>query len=141
MDVSTLHPAIVPVPARRHPHQVLVAALLMVSGLPILLGGARPGSLNQSLPTPLLYLWAAVAVAGGAMVVTAAIVGPISALYLELIADVPLSIVCFAYSISAVMVGGPRAIVAAAIVTAAALAFLVRARQVYRTFVRLRRRE
>lgn len=136
-----MHPAIVPVPARRHPHQVLVAALLVVSGLPILFGGARPGSLQESLPAPLLYLWASVAVIGGAMVVSAAVVGPVAALYLELIADVPLSIVCFAYSISVAMVGGSRAIVAASIVTAAAVAFLVRARQVFRTFMQLRRRE
>lgn len=113
----------------------------MVSGLPILLGGPRPGSLQESLPTPLLYLWAGVATVGGAMVVAAAVAGPVTALFLELVADVPLSIVCFAYAASAVMAGGSRALVAAAIVTAAALAFLVRARQVYRTVVQLRRRE
>lgn len=113
----------------------------MSSGVPILFGGVRPGSLNEALPAPLLYVWAGVAVAGGTMVVAAAIVGPVAALYLELIADVPLSIACFAYSISMAMVGGSRATVAASIVAAASAAFLIRARQVFRTFRQLRRRE
>lgn len=129
-----MHSAIVPVPARRHPHQVFVAALLVVSGIPILLGGPRPGSINETLPAPLVYLWAVVIVAGGAMVVAAALVGPLAALYLELVADPPLSVMCLVYAAAVLTVVGMRGAVAVALVVAASIAFAVRASQVWRTF-------
>lgn len=135
-----MHSAIVPVPARRHPHQVLVAALLVVSGLPILLGGPQPGSINETLPGPLVYLWASAIVAGGAMVVAAAIVGPLAALYLELIADPPLSLMCLVYASAVWTVAGLRGAVPVALVMAAGLAFAVRARQVWLTFRQLKQR-
>lgn len=138
MDVSQLHSALVPVPARRHPHQVLVAALLMVSGLPILFGGPRPGSVNAALPTPLLMLWAGVLTAGGAMVVAAAIVGPLTALFLELVADPPLAVMCVVYSASAAMLGGLKAVVPVALVSGAAVAFGIRAVQVFKTLKAVR---
>ena len=133
-----MHSAMVPVPARRHPHQVLMAGLLVVSGLSVLLGGTRPGSVNASLPTPLLFLWAAVLTAGGTMVVAAAIVKPLAALFLELVADPPLAVMCVVYSASAAMVGGYRAVVPVALVTGAAAAFAIRAVQVFRTLKALR---
>lgn len=134
-----MHKAIVPVPARRHPHQVFMAALLMVSGLPILLGGPRPGSINASLPTPLLMLWAGVLTLGGALVVLAAIVPPLAALFLELIADPPLAVMCLVYAASVLMVAGSRGLVPVALVTGLALAFAIRAIQVMRTLTLLRR--
>lgn len=126
------------IPARRHPHQVLVAALLMVSGLPILFGGPRPGSVSASLPTPLLLLWAGVLTAGGAMVVSAAMVPPLAALYLELIADPPLAVMCVVYSVSVAMLAGWRGALPAALVAALAVAFAIRAAQVYRTLSAIR---
>lgn len=132
-----MHSAIVPVPARRHPHQVLVAALLLVSGAAILLGGPQPGSINETLPGPLVYLWASVITAGGAMVVAAAAAGPLTALYLELVADLPLSVMCGVYAAAVVTVAGWRGAVPVALVLAAALAFAIRARQVWRTFRQL----
>lgn len=134
-----MYTKLVPVPARRHPMQVLVAALLMLSGLPILFGGPRPGSVSAALPTPLLLLWAGVLTLGGAMVVAAAVVGPAAALYLELAADPPLAVMCAVYSASVVMLAGARGLVPAALVLAAALAFAIRAAQVYRTLRAVRR--
>lgn len=134
-----MHSAIVPVPARRHPHQVLVAALLMLSGLPILLGGPRPGSISATLPAVLVYVWAAVLVAGGALVVAAALAPPLAALFLELIADPPLAVMCLVYAASAAMLAGLRAVVPVALVTGAALAFGLRSVQVARTVWMVRR--
>lgn len=119
--------------------QVLVAALLLLSGFPILLGGPQPGSIASALPGPLVYAWAGVLAVGGALVVAAAIVGPLTALYLELIADPPLAIMCAVYSASALMLAGSRAAVPAGIVLAAAVAFAIRAVQVGRTLGALRR--
>jgi hypothetical protein len=127
------------IPARRHPHQVLVAALLMVSGLPVLFGGPRPGSVSASLPTPLLMVWAGVITIGGAMVVLAAAVPPLLALFLELIADPPLAVMCVVYAASVAMLAGWRAAVPAALVAGMALAFAIRAVQVYRTLSAVRR--
>jgi len=127
------------IPARRHPHQFLVAALLMLSGLPILLGGPRPGSVNAALPSWLLLVWAGVLTLGGALVVAAAFVPPHAALYFELAADPPLSVMCGVYSAAALMLSGTRALVPAALVLGAALAFAVRAVQVVRTLALLRR--
>lgn len=119
--------------------QVLVAALLMLSGLPILFGGPRPGSVTAALPTPLVLLWAGVLTLGGAMVVAAAVVPPVAALFLELIADPPLAVMCAVYAASVLMLAGTRGLVPAAIVTAAALAFAIRGVQVGRTLVAVRR--
>lgn len=130
---------LVPVPARRHPMQVLVAVMLLLSGLSILLGGPRPGSINTALPTPLLLLWAGVLTAGGALVVLAAVVPPLLALLFELIADLPLAVMCLVYAASALMLAGSRAAVLVALVTAVALAFTVRAVQVVRTLRAVRR--
>lgn len=134
-----MYGAIIPVPARRHPHQVLVAALLVLSGLFILFGGPQPGSVAAALPGLLVYVWAGVLAIGGALVVAAAIVGPHASLYLELIADPPLAIMCSVYSASAMMLAGPRAAVPAGIVLAAAFAFALRGIQVGRTLRALRR--
>lgn len=119
--------------------QVLVAALLVVSGIPVLFGGPRPGSVAEALPGPLLFVWALVFTLGGALVVAAAVVGPHAALYLELVADLPLAIMCAVYSVSALMLAGPRAAVPAGVVLAAAIAFVIRSVQVGRTLWALRR--
>jgi hypothetical protein len=118
---------------------VLIAALLMASGLSVLFGGTRPGSVNAALPTPLLLLWAGVITVGGAMVVAAAITGPVLALYLELAADPPLAVMCVVYGASAATLAGLRAVVPVALVAAAAAAFAIRAAQVIRTLVKVRR--
>lgn len=133
-----MHSNLVPVPARRHPHQVFLAALLMLSGVQILAGGPRPGSVNASLPLSLLIVWAGVLTVGGAFVVLAAIVKPHPALYLELAAHPSLSLMCGVYAASILMVAGLRAVVPAAITLAAALAFAVRAVQVFRTLIAVR---
>lgn len=119
--------------------QVLVAVMLLLSGLGILVGGARPGSVNTALPAPLLMLWAAVLTAGGALVVLAAVVPPLMALFFELAADPPLAVMCLVYAASVFMVAGWRAAVPVALVTAVAFAFAVRAVQVWRTIRAVRR--
>jgi hypothetical protein len=129
---------LVPVPARRHPFQVFVAGLLMVSGISILAGGPQPGSLSAALPTALVYVWAAVVAAGGAMVVTAAIIKPLPALYLEFIAHPPLAVMCLVYSTAAVFLAGGRALVPVALLFGLSLAFAIRFWQTLKTFRALR---
>jgi ABC-type Na+ efflux pump permease subunit len=131
--------ALVPVPARRHPHQVLIAGLLMVSGLGILLGGPSPGSVSASLPPWLLLLWAGVITLGGAMVVAASVAPPQWALFLELAADPALSVMCVVYSAAVLDVAGSRGAVVIALVGGVAAAFAVRAVQVFRTLRAVRR--
>lgn len=128
------------IPARRHPHQVLVALLLLVSGTGLLFGGPRPGSITATLPPPLLYVWAVTSVAGGALVVAAAVARSAeTALYLELVADLPLALVCTTYAAAAFSATGWRAAVApVAVVLATAGAFAIRAWQVWRTLTVLR---
>lgn len=134
-----MHSNIVPVPARRHPHQVLMAALLMVSGLSVLAGGVRPGSLSAALPVALVYVWAVVVTVGAALVVAAAIVRPLAALFLELAADPSLAVMCLVYSAAALSIAGWRAVVPVALLFGVAVAFAVRAVQVYRTLSAVRR--
>ncbi len=116
-----------------------MAALLMFSGLPVLAGGPRPGSLSSALPVALVYLWAVVITLGGAMVVAAAVVKPLAALFLELVADLPLAVMCLVYSAAVAMLAGWRGAVPAALVFGTAVAFAIRAVQVYRTLSAVRR--
>jgi hypothetical protein len=134
-----MHNAIVPVPARRHPAQVVLALILMVSGLAILLGGPRPGSINASLPTPLVLLWAGVVTVGGAMVVAAAVVPPLAALFLELAADPSMAIMCGVYAASVFTVAGGRGAVTGGLVSGIAVSYAIRAYQVARTIRAARR--
>lgn len=113
--------------------------MLLLSGVGILVGGTRPGSVNAALPAPLLMLWAGVLSAGGALVVLAAVVPPLMALFFELAADLPLAVMCLVYAASVFMVAGWRAAVPVALVTAVALAFTIRAVQVWRTLRAVRR--
>jgi hypothetical protein len=113
--------------------QVLVAVMLLLSGLSILFGGPRPGSVNTALPTPLLMVWAGVLTAGGALVALAAVVPPLIALFFELAADPALAVMCLVYAASVLTIAGWRAVVPVALVTAVALAFVIRAVQVWRT--------
>lgn len=107
--------------------------MLLLSGLSILFGGPKPGSVNTALPTPLVVIWAAVMAAGGALVVLAAVVPPLAALYFELVADPPLAVMCLVYAASVFMLAGWRAAIPVALVTGAAIAFAIRAVQVIRT--------
>lgn len=119
--------------------QVLVAVMLLLSGVSIMVGGPRPGSVNTALPAPLLMVWAGVLTAGGALVVLAAVVPPVMALFCELAADPPLAVMCLVYAASVFMAAGWRAVVPVALVTAVALAFAIRAIQVVRTLRAVRR--
>lgn len=134
-----MHSHIKPIPARRHPAQVVLAVILMVSGLAILLGGTRPGSINASLPTPLVMLWAGVLTVGGAMVVAAAIVPPLAALFLELAADPSMAIMCGVYAASVFTVAGGRGAVTAGVVAGIAASYAIRAYQVARTLAAARK--
>lgn len=110
-----------------------MAGLLMFSGVPILVGGSKPGSLSAALPVALVYVWAAVITVGGAMVVAAALVRPLAALFLEFIADPPLAVMCLVYSAAALMLAGWRAAVPVALLFGVAVSFAIRAVQVSRT--------
>jgi hypothetical protein len=111
------------VPARRHPLQLLVAAMCVLSGVPVLFGGPRPGSVSATLPGPLVLVWAAVLVLGGLAVVVAAVLpSPVTALYYELAAEPPLAVMCGVYAGCALVFGGLNALVPAAIVLGAGIA-------------------
>lgn len=127
-------------PARRHPDQVSIAALLVVSGAPILGGGPRPGSVAATLPTALVIVWAVVLTVGGLLLVAAAAVrSPEIGLYLELAAHPPLALMMWVYALSALLIGGGAATVAAAVIGGFGLARSVRTVQVFRSLAELRR--
>lgn len=127
-------------PARRHPDQVLVAGMLAVAGLSILFGGPIPGSVSATLPRILVYTWSGSLVLGGVLIVVAALVRSSEiGLYLELVAHPPMAVTMIVYAASAFLVGGRMATVAAAILTAFALARLVRTVQVAQTLIELRK--
>lgn len=127
------------VPARRHPHQVLVALLLVLSGLPVLVGTARAGSLARTLPEPMVQAWAVTVVLGGMLVLAAAVwPSAMTPLYLEMVADLPLALMCTAYATAVFVVAGLGAVVSGGIVLAAAVAFAARFFQVLRTLSQIR---
>lgn len=129
-----------PLPARRHPDQVSIAALLVLSGVPILAGGPRPGSVSATLPEALVYLWAGVLILGGLLIVAAALArSPEAGLYLELAAHPPLALMMWVYALSALVVGGGPAIVAAAVIGGFGLARTVRTVQVLLALTELRK--
>lgn len=122
--------------------QVFVAALLALSGWPILLGGPRPGSLAAALSPTFVMVWAGTLVAGGVLMVLAAIVrGPLLGVYLELLSAPSLALLLFAYGQAALYAVGTKAIVAVALCLGLAAAFVVRTVQAGRTLRRLRGRE
>lgn len=126
--------------ARRHPHQVLVALLLVLSGLPILAGSARAGSLATTVPTALVTAWAVTVVLGGLLVLLAAVWREaVTPLYLELVADLPLAMTCAAYAVAVFASAGLGAVVSGGIIAAASVAFGARFVQVARTLSQLRR--
>mgnify|MGYP001612200097 CR=1 FL=1 len=128
-----MYSSLVAVPARRHPMQVLMAGLLTLSGVGILAGGPPPNSVSAVLPAAMVYVWAAILTVGGALVVAAALVGPLAALYLEVAADLPLCLGCYAYSTAIWIVAGSRAATVSAMITGVAIAFGVRFWQVLKT--------
>ena len=125
--------------ARRHPHQVFIAGLCVVAGLPILAGGPAPGTLAAAIPPWLLGVWSAVLVLGGALVVAAAIVRhDLAALYLEGAAHLPLAVMTVAYAVALIAAGGARGLVAAAIFLGFGVASAVRFAQVTAALRRVR---
>lgn len=124
---------------RRHPMQVFVAGLLALSGLPTLLGGPQPNSLSAALPTLLVYAVAGVFTGGGALVVAAAAVrSPVTALYLEFAAALPLALSLLTYATGAVALAGAKAAIPVALLLGLAAAFIARAVKTYRTIRDLR---
>ncbi len=119
---------------RRHPHQVLIAGMCVVSGIPTLVGGPRPGSLSETLPLVLVYTWAATFALGGTLIVAAACVRSVlAALYLELIADLPMALTSFTYAAALALVAGSRGLVTMLLFAGVAAAFAVRFQQTTRT--------
>lgn len=120
---------------RRHPHQVLIAAMCVLTGLPVLLGGPRPGSLTAALPLVLVYAWSATIAVGGALIVAAAITrNALTALYLELLGHLPVAIMAAVYGGALLAFTGTRGLAPAAIVLGAAASFGVRWLQIRQTF-------
>lgn len=128
-----------PVEERRHPFQVWAAGLLVVGGMPTLAGGPRPGSIDEYLPSLLVYMWAGVIVACGALIVAAALVrSQVTALYWERAAHRPLAVMCAVYSGSVIAIAGLKGAFAAGIVLGIALAAWFRSRQVAKKIHALR---
>lgn len=113
--------------------------MCVVSGLPILLGGPKPGSVTAALPVGLVFLWAGTLALGGVLVVLAALVPKLTtALYLELTADLPLALTTVTYGIAVPLVAGYSGVPTSAVFTGASVAFAIRWAQVYRTVRTLR---
>jgi hypothetical protein len=110
---------------RRHPHQVLIAIILVFVGIPILAGGPTPGSILVTLPPVLVYVWASMFVVGGTLIVAAAAVrSNLVALYLELVADLPVAMTAVTYSIAVTIVNPSMGLATWALYGACAGAFL-----------------
>lgn len=125
---------------RRHPHQLLIAVLLIITGGPLLLGGARVGSLLALMPRPLVLAWAATFVVGGLAVLAAALVRhAMTALYLELAVDMPIAVTACTYAVAVTLVRPAGALSVWLLYGAITVAFAARWVQVYRT-VRLIRK-
>ena len=128
------------VDARRHPHQVFLAAFMVLVGIPVLVGGPQPNSLAASLPTWLLYVWAATLVFGGLLVLGAAVVrSPVNALYMECVAHLPLALASLAYVVALAGVNGWKALAAGSIVVGFAIASGARSWQVFSAVASLQR--
>lgn len=135
-----MHSKLGSVQARRHPYQVYTGALLVIGGLPSLVGAHKPGSINAYLPMLLVYVWAAVVVAGGAVIVAAAVAkSPVTGLYLERVAHGPIAMMCAVYAGSVMALAGFRAAFAASLTAGIAAAAVVRAVQVSKTIRALRK--
>lgn len=125
---------------RRHPHQVLIAGLLVIVGAPILAGGPAPGSIVATMPPALVYVWAGSFVLGGSLIVAAALVRSLlAALYLELVADLPVAVTALTYAAAVTVVAPSRGLATWLLYGGVAAAFLVRAWQALRTVRTLRR--
>ena len=126
-------------PARRHPFQVLLAGMCVLGGLPVLITGAAPGSIQETLPTLLLYVWGATLVCSGSLVVGAAIIrSPVNALYLEMIAHPALALVAFAYGAAVFTAAGLRGVTGGLIIIGLGVSAGARFFQVRSTFRRVR---
>lgn len=139
--VPTVYEQLHPVPARRHPLQITLAIWTLIIGLTVLLGGDKPTSINRTLPTPLVYAWAGGITFGSALLLLAALDrDALRALYLELVAHLPLAFLCGTYAGAVIVSAGPRGIPAAGLLTANAIGFGIRAWQVTRTLRHMHRR-
>lgn len=125
---------------RHHPHQVFVAGLCVLTGLPVVLGGPKPGSLAAAMPGELVLVVAAcLSVGGGIVLAAAAVRNLLTALYLELVADLPLALCLASYTAALVAVPGHHKIGAIITFGGAGIAFAVRFIQVMKAFRRLHR--
>lgn len=125
---------------RRHPHQVLIAVILILVGAPILAGGPPPGSIVATLPPALVYVWAAMFVIGGSLIVAAAAVRSVlAALYLEIVADVPVALTALTYSIAITIIAPSMGLATWLLYGGVATAFIVRFVQALRTVREIRR--
>jgi hypothetical protein len=55
-------------PRESNPFQVILALFLVLGGIPIMLGGATPGSVSDELPEAWVHLWGGLLVVAGALV-------------------------------------------------------------------------
>lgn len=125
---------------RRHPHQVLIACMCIVTGLPVFLAGISPNSIVSTLPPVLVYSWAITLVVGGSVIVAAAAVkNDLTGMYLELVADVPVALTLATYAGAVWTVAGWAGVSTIALFGGAGCAFGVRCWQVYRAVGKLRR--
>lgn len=121
-------------PARRHPYQVLVAVACCLSGAGILLGGPPPSSVASLVPAALVYLWAVSMVVAGILVLAAAVIrSAVTALYLEIAGELPLSLSALTFGIAAIVFAGSKGFSGSAILIGFGIAAGVRWFQVSRT--------
>lgn len=129
------------VPARRHPFQVLIAAILLTNGIVILSGGPIPGSVDAIMEPWIVTGWAlGIAVGGGLLVIAALLRDELTALLFEYVAAFPLFLLCVAYSVSVYVFAGGRGATIGSLILGLGVACLIRAVQSRTTLRKLRRR-
>lgn len=139
MATASVRVVLVRAASRRHPHQVLIASMCVLSGLPVLAGADPPNSIAAAVPGWLAYVWAGTLCGcGGLIVAAAAVRSELNAIYLELTADLPMAAMCAVYAAALLLFAGWRGMALAPLVAGAGLAFGVRWWQVGRE-LRLRR--
>jgi hypothetical protein len=107
-----------------NPFEVFIAALCVVSGLPLIVHtGSQPGSLQELLPHSFVVLWGVELTLGG----TISLIGLLSSQHrVERWGIGILAPAAFAYGIAILVVTGPSGGVAAAVVLGFAFACVVR---------------
>lgn len=139
--MPTVYEQLHPVPARRHPIQIAFAIWFLVIGLSVLFGGKTPDSISRALPHALIYAWAGGCAFGSALLICAAADrDPLRALYLELLAHLPLAVLCGTYAGAVIVTAGTRGLFAAGLLAAGAFGFGIRGWQVTNTLRHMHRR-